>query len=239
MNFSLKYLRFGENSILVEWPEAIQKKILIDIIQFKCSIEKNHNVESLKSSYNSLLIEFKDLKNFNKKIENLRKLYFNKKSAEIPNFYRWTIPVCYEEEFGIDLKRLEKKLELKKDQIISIHNSSNYIVYNIGFVPGFLYLGGLNKKIHCPRKESPLQNVLKGSVGIGGSQTGIYPQNSPGGWNIIGNSPINLFDPNNKPPCIIKSGDQVCFERISLEEHSKIKIDIELNKFKLKKIKYD
>ena len=74
MNFSLKYLRFGANSILVEWPEAIQKKILIDIIQFKCSIEKNHNVESLKSSYNSLLIEFKDLKNFNKKIENIRKL---------------------------------------------------------------------------------------------------------------------------------------------------------------------
>ena len=86
MNFSLKYLRFGENSILVEWPKKIQKKILVDVIQFKCSIEKNHKVESLKSSYNSLLIEFKDLKNFNKKIENLRKLYFDKKFAEIPNF---------------------------------------------------------------------------------------------------------------------------------------------------------
>ena len=99
-----------------------------------------------------------------------------------------------------------------------------------------MYLGGLNKKIQCPRKKFPVLNIKKGSVGIGGSQTGVYPQNSPGGWNIIGNSPINLFDPYKNPPCFIKTGDEVKFIPVSKKDHEEIFLKIESNNYEVKKI---
>jgi inhibitor of KinA len=233
-SYNLKYKRFGESSVLVEWPSKINESILENILLFKSEIEKkylNKNIY-LKNSYNSLLITYREIINSKAKISELNNIYIKIGSKQKQVFNKWEIPVCYDIDPGHDLAYLEKSLSIKKEEIISLHNSKDYRVYNIGFLPGFLYLGGLDKKIHHPRKEKPILNVPKGAIGIGGSQTGIYPNNSPGGWYIIGNSPINLFNINKTSPCFIKPGDKIKFNPISLKEHELIKIQVESNIYK-------
>jgi len=232
--YKLKYKRFGEYSVLVEWPSKIDESILENILLFKSEIEKKYINKKvyLKNSYNSLLISYEKKINYNTKISELNNSYKKIGPVKKQDFNTWEIPVCYDNQFGSDLINLEKNLSMNKDDIIYLHNSKEYRVYNIGFLPGFLYLGGLDKKIHHPRKEKPVLNVPKGSVGIGGSQTGIYPNTSPGGWHIIGNSPINLFNINKTSPCFIKPGDKIKFNPISLKEHELIKIQVESNIYK-------
>lgn len=112
----------------------------------------------------------------------------------IPESQHLTIPVCYDDDMAWDKERLIKQSGMSFQDLIRRHHAREYIFYMYGFLPGFLYLGGLDPRLECPRLDSPRQKVVKGSVGIAGLQTGIYPMESPGGWNIIGRTPLNLFD---------------------------------------------
>jgi inhibitor of KinA len=132
------------------------------------------------------------------------------------------VPVCYDIEFGIDLQNLSITKYLSKEEIISIHTSTIYEVYSIGFLPGFTYMGMVNEKIQMPRHEKPRMNVIAGSVGIAGLQTGIYPSNSPGGWQIIGRTPWNIFDANENVLAKFKVGDLVQFYAIEKNEFDKL-----------------
>lgn len=132
------------------------------------------------------------------------------------------IPVCYDPIFGFDLEELSSFYQLKKVEIIEIHSSAVYTVYMIGFVPGFPYLGGLSEKLTAPRRQNPRTAIPAGSVGIAGQQTGIYPLETPGGWQIIGRTPLKLFDVNRQQPSLLKAGDKLKFEQISLREFEQI-----------------
>ncbi len=127
------------------------------------------------------------------------------------------IPVCYEAEFSPDLQQLAAAKNITVDEVIQIHTSCNYKVYMLGFLPGFAYMGEVDEKIVMPRKLQP-QNVVAGSVGIAGKQTGIYPLASPGGWQIIGRTPLRLFDAGREEPVLLKAGDAVEFYSISKNE---------------------
>ena len=151
----------------------------------------------------------------------------------------WRIPVCYDAEFGIDLEEVCSTLRLSKDELIKQHTSYQYIVYGIGFLPGFMYLGGLPESLEIPRRAEPRLQVAKGSVGLAGKQTGIYPQDSPGGWNIIGNCPIPLFNPSLKDPCFVKVGDKIQFQKISRAEYDLHKIEGEVGIYKPEKVLLD
>ena len=129
------------------------------------------------------------------------------------------IPVCYEEEFAPDLHHVATHCKLSKDALIEAHTRETYLVHMLGFLPGFLYLGGLNPHLYCPRKTTPATNINPGSVAIGGNQTGIYPVASPGGWHIIGRTPIALFCPEAKQPFIASALDKVNFVAISRAEY--------------------
>ncbi len=133
------------------------------------------------------------------------------------------IPVCYEAEFAPDLPALAAAKKLSTEEVISIHTSKQYKVYMLGFLPGFAYMGRLDERIEMPRKAQP-ENIAEGSVGIAGKQTGIYPMASPGGWQIIGRTPLKLFDITNQEPTLLKAGDRVEFFSITKEEFNKIKI---------------
>ena len=235
--YDLKYKKFGESSILIEWPALIDENILKNILLFKSNIDKKYISLKIysKTSYNSLLITYNEEIDEIDKFSELKTIYSNLKRLKKQSFHKWEIPVCYDIEFGKDLKFLEKSLSLQTEEIISLHISKEYRVFNIGFLPGFLYLGGLDEKIHYPRKDKPELNIQKGSVGIGGSQTGIYPNHSPGGWNIIGNTPIKLFDLEKTPPCFINAGDKIKFKSISKKEYELISIELESNIYELKK----
>ena len=128
------------------------------------------------------------------------------------------IPVCYDVEFGFDLDRVAEHTKLSEREIIDLHSTGEYQVACIGFVPGFTFLAGLPKNLATPRRDVPRKEIPPGSVGIGGAQTGIYPLRSPGGWNLIGRTPVKLFDATKDPPTLLCPGDRVRFRAISREE---------------------
>ena len=133
------------------------------------------------------------------------------------------VPVCYDAEFGVDLDRVAEHTKLSKREIMDLHSTREYRVACIGFVPGFTFLAGLPKSLATPRRDVPRKEIPAGSVGIGGAQTGIYPLRSPGGWNLIGRTPLKLFEPTKKPPTLLCPGDRVRFRAITREEFESFK----------------
>jgi inhibitor of KinA len=127
------------------------------------------------------------------------------------------IPVCYDPSLGVDLPWLSSHLNLSVDEIISLHASVSYRVYMIGFIPGFPYMGTLPEELEVPRKQTPSLKIPMGSVAIAGKQTGIYPAEVPGGWQVIGRTPLKMFDPSSSPCSFLNAGDLVQFNPITLE----------------------
>lgn len=143
-------------------------------------------------------------------IERLQR-WWEESEAQVPESRQVDIPVIYGGEAGPDLAVVAQQAALSITQVVELHSSSEYVVYFIGFQPGFPYLGGLDPRLHTPRRAEPRVRVPAGSVGIGGSQTGVYPLASPGGWQLIGQTPVALFDPLQQPPTLLRPGDTVRF----------------------------
>lgn len=133
------------------------------------------------------------------------------------------IPVCYGEEFGPDLEFVAKHNGLTPEEVIRIHSEAEYLVYMIGFAPGFPYLGGMPEAIAAPRRPSPRLSIPAGSVGIAGKQTGVYPIETPGGWQLIGRTPLKLFVPDSDSPTLLTAGDRIRFRAISRHEYDEWK----------------
>jgi inhibitor of KinA len=128
------------------------------------------------------------------------------------------IPVCYDREFALDIDDVARRAAISPDEVIRLHSAAEYRVACIGFVPGFPFLAGLPKELATPRRDVPRKQIPPGSVGIGGAQTGIYPLRSPGGWNLIGRTPLRLFDPQKNPPALLRAGERVRFRKITRDE---------------------
>lgn len=133
------------------------------------------------------------------------------------------VPVCYDPLLAPDSMALAAMHGISLDELIQLHTEKTYHVYMIGFLPGFAYMGSVHARIISPRKQSPRKKVPAGSVGIAGEQTGIYPFDSPGGWQLIGQTPLKIFDATKKDPCYFQPGDEVHFASISLDEFQKMK----------------
>ncbi len=140
------------------------------------------------------------------------------------------IPTCYD---GEDLENVARRNGLSTEEVTSIHSSVDYLVYMIGFLPGFPYLKGLPATLSTPRLATPRLKVPKGAVGIGGDQTGVYPLESPGGWNLIGRTPVPLFDPERQNPFLLKAGDYLRFTQISAQEYREIENLVKENQYKV------
>ena len=128
------------------------------------------------------------------------------------------IPVCYDREFAFDLDRVARHAQISPKEVIDLHSAASYRVSCVGFTPGFPFLTGLPRKLATPRQATPRKQIPAGSVAIGGAQTGIYPQQSPGGWNVIGRTPLQLFDPKKNPPTLLRAGDRVRLRLINRTE---------------------
>lgn len=234
--FNLIYKEFGENALIIEWPPRIEEDILYDIIQLQHVLEEHlKNVisefvpayQSLTLFFNPGVIKCKDL------IISVNQLYLKAATNSVIIPKLWHIPVCYDAFFGIDQDAVSRYTRLSVKKIIELHADTIYTVYFIGFLPGFLYLGGLPDALFTPRKSSPASKVLQGSVAIGGNQTGIYPQENPGGWHVIGNSPLLFLDTTKHPPVFVNAGDKIKFFAIERHEHEKASKQIKENNYKL------
>lgn len=237
--FNLHYKEFGESAILVEWPKEINEVILNDVRYFYHHII-GASIDGLIDCnfvYNSMLITFNKNEITHKKLVSLLKtIYIRDKNTEEFKIQTWYIPVCYNEEFGLDLSEFLEHKGIDKKELISLHTSPFYTVYGVGFLPGFLYLGGLNKELFTPRKNIHRLFVPKGSIGIGGNQTGVYPQDSPGGWQIIGKTPVPFFNVKNTIPCIFNVGDKIKFYSVSKPQYELFKIEVETEIYDFKKV---
>ncbi len=234
MNFELSYRRFSEQSILVEWPQNIDEFILKDVLLFKQYLATLDvkSILQINNAYNSLLIIYNfTIDDVYSEITELKTHYRQRNIVKKSNSKLFKIPVCYDEEFGLDLEIISAEKQLPISQIIALHSQVVYTVFFIGFLPGFLYLGGLDKQLHFPRKKNPRQVIKKGAVAIGGQQTGIYPNVSPGGWNIIGNCPLEFFIPKKETPCFASAGDKVKFIPVSRLDYDDIVVKINSGNF--------
>ena len=233
-----KISRLGEQAILLEWDFEIAPENLYWLL----SVTKNIRENILKSkvevinTYNSLLI------NYGIGIDAvygdyllLQQYDFAAIETEALETSTYKLPVCYDREFGLDLEELGATTKLKISELIALHTQPVYTVYFIGFLPGFLYLGGMDKRLRISRKKEPRKSVVKGAVGIAENQTGIYPNSSPAGWQIIGNCPVELFDPKLEIPCPFQAGDRIQFYAVDRAEHRRIKTAVEAGSYTLEK----
>ena len=237
MSSTLTYKSFGDRAVLIEWPAVISEAILTDILSYKAKIEQSVEVQDAIVGYHSLLVVYPfKISAFDQKVSFLKGLYEQREVAELLHGTLWKLPVCYDAAFGVDLALMCTELQLSIEQIVALHSQAVYTVFFIGFLPGFLYLGGLDDRLVMPRKATPRLRVPKGAVAIGGSQTGVYPSESAGGWNIIGRSPISFFDTAKQQPCFAKPGDRIGFEPVSLEVFTAIEAQVAAGNYHVKKI---
>ena len=222
---SKSYFIYNESSILISYDNPIDSELVYTISNYKINIEKHIKgcIIEIVQSINSLLIIFnKDKVSSSELISELKKIE-NKESNYLKSNKIWQIPVCYDTKYAVDLESLANDKQLSPSEIIDAHKSKIYDVLSLGFLPGFMYLGFTHEHLYCERKQTPSLDIKKGSIGIALNQTCIYPQDSPGGWNIIGISPIDFFDLGSKTPCFAKPGDKIEFIEISSKQFQKMK----------------
>ena len=213
----------GDAALYCDFGSEVNQVINSKVIQYFKSIKEKEieGITNLTPSYNKLIISF-DLKltkfnNLKKIIENLE---LNKIEKTESN--KITIPVCCDKEFALDTKRLENKLKISEEKIYEKFFSKEYYCYMTGFIAGHPFLGDIDESLRAKRLETPRVKIPKGSVGLTEQFCNIYTYESPGGWNIIGNTPINIFDKKNElKPNLINPGDKVIFQRISADEYEK------------------
>ena len=217
----------GDCGIVCDFGEEVNHEINGNVIKLFDHVKKEvlkgnlNGILNYTPSYNKLIINF-DLEKINssKIIDFLKSVNFSKLNLSQSN-KKWTIPICY--DFEMDLENISKTLKINKDKIINIHLKTDFFVYMVGFIPGHPFMGDLNTKLFLNRLKTPRVKIPPGSVGIVEKFCNIYPYESPGGWNIIGRTPIKLFNVQNESnPCLLSPGDSVKFRSISKEEFEKL-----------------
>ena len=222
---TIKIKTAGDSSLLVEFGQeispAINRKIagLVQLIreqQIAGIVDMIPTYCSLLINYDPRVVLYDELA---QRISALTKLELTSGSQR-KRVYE--IPVCYGGKYGPDLALIAQHAGLSEEEVIRIHSSSDYLIYMLGFLPGFTYLGGLDERIHTPRLPNPRLKIEAGSVGIGGSQTGIYPLDSPGGWNLMGMTPVKTYDPNREKPILVEAGEYIRFVPVDEAEYLRI-----------------
>lgn len=232
----IKYLPGTDQSLYMEFGNSISPEINRRIRQTLEKIEKENLEEIIEliPTYRSILVIYDPLKttywDLVDKLKNLAAVFSEEETAKTRIF---DIPIVYGGDYGPDIDFVCDHNGLSRDEVIQIHTSKSYLVYMLGFTPGFTYLGGMDERIETPRLEVPRTKIPAGSTGIAGSQTGIYPIESPGGWQLIGRTALKLYDPSKDEPVFLKAGDYVKFYQVREEDHLEIKSLVDKGQFEI------
>lgn len=242
MNSKYVYNPSGDCGIIVTIGDGISEKTNREVIRFTQVIGEQSidSIKELLPTYQSLLVIYEPLlTSFDALISDLKRIESFVKDQNMEWSEIIHIPTLYGSKFGLDLDYVAEHNNLSPKEVIALHSSEVYRVYMLGFTPGFPYLGGMNKKIATPRLEVPRKKIEAGAVGIAGDQTGIYPIESPGGWQIIGRTPVKLFDIESDTIFAIKAGQYIKFEPIDEIEYENILLDIRKGSYQIKKTPYE
>lgn len=222
----------GDSALIIDFGNVIDAEInkIVNSLFYQLTKQRISGVIEIIPAYSSLTIYY-DVFSIRQKTETtafewisatIKKLLESEQKVVEQNVRSVKIPVCYEKEFAPDLEFIAEQNKISIPEIIQLHTSVEYRVYMLGFLPGFAYMGMVDEKISCARKSKP-NTVEAGSVGIAGRQTGVYPLRSPGGWQILGRTPLQLFDKNKEEPTLFHVGDIVQFYSITKDEFEDIK----------------
>lgn len=221
----VRYLVSGDCAVCVEFGNEINPEINKKIRAFKIAVEKAgiDGIVETVPTYRSLLVVYKPevigFKDLTAKFDEVMK---NMGSIQIPPPAIIEIPVLYGGEMGPDIENVASHNGKTVEEVIQIHTSGEYLIYMLGFIAGFPYLGGMSKEIATPRLKSPRVKIEGGSVGIAGEQTGIYPVASPGGWQLIGRTPLKMYDADREKPVLLEAGQYIKFRSITEKEYAEI-----------------
>ena len=224
----------GDSSLLIVFGNVISPEInsrisavvqLLRMQHIKGVIDLIPSYSALLINYNPQVIGFSEIKS---RVEAILSMDVK---AESRSKTVVEIPVLYGGDYGPDLQTIADHAGLTPEEVIKIHASRDYLIYMLGFLPGFCYLGGLDERIHTPRLASPRIRIREGSVGIGGNATGIYPMDSPGGWQLMGMTPVKTFDPNREVPILLEAGQYIRFIPIGVDEFHEIRAQVEKGEY--------
>ena len=224
MKYPIQIFSLGPKIIELHWPKIIAEDVLLEIIALKNNIENKYSpiISSIYHSYQVLSIQLKEIEYASEVTTWLKELIIRPMSREnLPARWIWTVPVCYAPEIVSSQNQYLQEKDMDLETLIEYHTSKSFLLYFYGFLPGFMYLGGLPETLHIPRKTIPDRKISKGSVAIGGSQTGIYPVDSPGGWYVVGKTPVAIFE-NGQVKLPFNPGDKVQFASISPQRYTEL-----------------
>ena len=233
----IRILTAGDSALLIEFgkeinPETNRKITAIVQLMREQHIEGIVDVIpafcSLLINYDPRVLSYEVLK---ERMENLLKI---ETKTEITRKRIFEIPVCYGGEYGPDIDNIAEHAGLSVNEVIKIHSSKDYLIYMLGFLPGFAYLGGMDEALATPRLDSPRSEIFEGAVGIGGEQTGIYPVASPGGWQLIGKTPLKVYDKERENPILYSAGDYIRFVPVDLDEFKRIEQQVQSGEYQVK-----
>jgi KipI family sensor histidine kinase inhibitor len=231
----VRYLPAGDEAIVIEFGKTIDEEINNRVISMATSIRNKRikGVREILPTYRSLMVFYNPKKiSYIKLVSTVKTLKFMENNDEEEAKKTLIVPCCYDGSFGPDLEDMSRELGLTREEIVKIHSGMEYKIYMMGFLPGFVYLGGLDKRINIPRLQTPRTRIPARSVGIGGAQTGVYPVDSPGGWRLIGSTPLDFYDIKRDKPILCEAGEYIKFKPISRSEYDDIRREIESGNYK-------
>ncbi|MHB1405576.1 MAG: 5-oxoprolinase subunit PxpB [Desulfitobacteriaceae bacterium] len=217
---------YGDGAIHVQFGQNISEESFAQVQSFSLQIQKVNDprIIDFLPAYHSVTLFYGPRTTYKEMYDWVHALNDQaQSSASVARAGRLVeIPVCYGGEYGPDLNFVAEYHSLSPEEVVKRHSEAEYLVYMIGFMPGFPFMGGLDSSLATPRLSKPRTLVPKGSVGIAGQQTGLYPLDSPGGWQLIGRTPLKMFDARRNPPTVLRSGDRVRFLPISGDQYETI-----------------
>lgn len=227
----------GDSGIRISFGDEVSPKLHRQMIAIKKKLESKQFswIIDIIPSFTTLSIVYRPVEiTYKKACEILEEILQDKEEHGADDALVYHIPVCYESPYELDLEDVAQINHLSKQEVIELHTKQTYYIYFLGFLPGFAYLGGMDAQIATPRLEEPRLEVPAGSVGIAGEQTGIYPVKSPGGWRIIGRTPVRLYDRSRMPPALLLPGNYVRFYPISQAEFQAIERRVKAGTYEIK-----
>jgi len=222
---TVRFLSAGDRALVVEFGDRVDRALSDDVLRLDASLRSTGlaGVVETVPTFRSLMVHYDPLVTSRAELEQAIAALLDRRSGLCRDATLWRVPVCYEGEFAPDLAEVARLTELTPREVVGLHSAVRYHVYMLGFLPGFPYLGDLPPQLALPRRADPRVRVPAGSVSIATTLTAIYPYESPGGWHLIGATPIRLFDPERPRPALLAPGDIVRFEPIDPASFASIK----------------
>lgn len=232
---TVRFLPSGDTALVVEFGDRIDRALNARVLRLNAAVRAAclPGVVETLPTFRSLMVHYDPLKTASAALVKSLERLLDEGVAQSREVKRWRIPACYAQQHGPDLAEVAERTGLSADEVVRLHSQTEYLVYMVGFSPGFPYMGDAPPPLALPRRTDPRVRVPAGSVAIAAGMTSVYPVESPGGWHLIGATPAQLFDLSWQEPALLRAGDSVCFEPIKASDYDRIRAAVAAGSYRV------